>query len=554
MLDDLDLGSIADPGTRRAVELLLNLVESLQAQLLALREENQRLTDEIARLKGEQGRPKILPNRPARSAPDHSSEPERRTHKPWQKCAKLPRLEVDRTQTVPVDPLLLPPDAYFKGYEQVVIQDLVLRRENVCLRLAKYYSPSRRRTYLAARPAGYEGQFGPGIHTLALSLCYGTLVSKEQLVAFFRDAGILISSGQVAALLVHRHARFHVEAQAAAVAGLASSPWQHLDDTPTRVAGQNHSCRTLCNPLYTFYHTTPAKERLSVIETLRLGQGLSFRSDATATAYWEAVGLSQKVRRALMRLPTGREWDRGEFEALLADQLPVIGPQQRQRVLEGAALAAYRAQGEVPVVHTLLCDDAPPYREVTEALSLCWVHEGRHYKKLCPWLAPHQKALSDFRSRFWEYYRQLLAYQQQPSLSEAEWLSAAFDELFATRTGYFALDDRIEKTRSKKAELLRVLSHPELPLHNNPAELAARRRVRKRDVSFGPRSEAGVRAWDTFQSLSATCTKLGVSFYHYLQDRITRAGRIPRLAELIDERARTLDLGRSWATSPPASF
>ena len=30
-----------------------------------------------------------------------------------------------------------------------------------------------------------------------------------------------------------------------------------------------------------------------------------------------------------------------------------------------------------------------------------------------------------------------------------------------------------------------VLDHPELPLHNNASELAVRRRVRKRDVSFG---------------------------------------------------------------------
>ena len=41
-----------------------------------------------------------------------------------------------------------------------------------------------------------------------------------------------------------------------------------------------------------------------------------------------------------------------------------------------------------------------------------------------------------------------------------------------------------------------MLRHPELPLHNNPAELAARRRVRKRDVSFGPRSPTGAAAWD----------------------------------------------------------
>lgn len=36
-----------------------------------------------------------------------------------------------------------------------------------------------------------------------------------------------------------------------------------------------------------------------------------------------------------------------------------------------------------------------------------------------------------------------------------------------------------------------VLEHPEIPLHDNPAELDARLRVRKRVVSYGPRSTAG---------------------------------------------------------------
>jgi len=71
------------------------------------------------------------------------------------------------------------------------------------------------------------------------------------------------------------------------------------------------------------------------------------------------------------------------------------------------------------------------------------------------------------------------------------------------------LDRRLALTRDKKPELLRVLEHPELPLHNNPAELGARQRVRKRDVSFGPRSPAGAAAWDTFMTLAATTRKLG---------------------------------------------
>ena len=70
-------------------------------------------------------------------------------------------------------------------------------------------------------------------------------------------------------------------------------------------------------------------------------------------------------------------------------------------------------------------------------------------------------------------------------------------------------------------------------MHNNPAELGVRQRVRKRDISFGPRSPDGVAAWDTFMTLTETARKLGVSFYAYIFDRISMAYRLPSLAELI---------------------
>ena len=91
-----------------------------------------------------------------------------------------------------------------------------------------------------------------------------------------------------------------------------------------------------------------------------------------------------------------------------------------------------------------------------------------------------------------------------------------------------------------------VLTHPEVELHNNPAELGARQRVRKRDVSFGPRRAEGAKAWDTFQTLAATATKLGVSFYAYVHDRVSKAYQMPDLASLISARAKALNLDASW--------
>jgi len=60
-------------------------------------------------------------------------------------------------------------------------------------------------------------------------------------------------------------------------------------------------------------------------------------------------------------------------------------------------------------------------------------------------------------------------------------------------------------------ELLLVLEHPELPLHNNPAELELTI-VLRRNISYGTQTKDGTQAWDTFMSLVATTRKLGISF------------------------------------------
>jgi len=135
--------------------------------------------------------------------------------------------------------------------------------------------------------------------------------------------------------------------------------------------------------------------------------------------------------------------------------------------------------------------------------------------------------------RYWQFYQDLNEYRQSADEIKAKSLTSKFIELFSTMTGYDELDDRISKTLAKKEQLLRVLTHPEILLHNNPAELAARQRVRKRVISVGPRSDDGIQAWDTFMSLVGTTKKLGISFFDYINDRIKGEGQIPPLIEIL---------------------
>ena len=109
----------------------------------------------------------------------------------------------------------------------------------------------------------------------------------------------------------------------------------------------------------------------------------------------------------------------------------------------------------------------------------------------------------------------------------------------ALATGYVQLDDRISKTKAKKDKLLLVLSYPELPLHNNAAELAARSQARTRDVSLQTKSEAGTKSKDTFLTITQTAKKLGVRVYEYVYDRVSGTNEQPSLAKLIRQKNKT---------------
>ncbi|MCI0620928.1 MAG: hypothetical protein L0387_04530 [Acidobacteria bacterium] len=50
-------------------------------------------------------------------------------------------------------------------------------------------------------------------------------------------------------------------------------------------------------------------------------------------------------------------------------------------------------------------------------------------------------------------------------------------------------------------------------------------------------------------TLLSTTKKLGVSFYQYVQDRVTGVNQVPSLAELIQQKAQALNLGASWNSS-----
>src|ERR1700730_8865795 len=199
MIENFDPNTIEDEGLRQVVITLMNLVETLSAKVREQAEENQRLRDEVSRLKGEQGKPTIKPKAPAAAL---SSENDRRESKAHHKAKKQAQIRIGRVEVLTIDPKQLPDDAQFKGYDEIIVQDVVFRTDNITFRKEIYYSPSQKRTYRADLPTGYHGQFGPGVRAWVLALYYASGMSQPKILTLLQTIGMHISAGLLSTFLI----------------------------------------------------------------------------------------------------------------------------------------------------------------------------------------------------------------------------------------------------------------------------------------------------------------------------------------------------------------
>src|SRR5262249_11457122 len=150
-----------------------------------------------------------------------------------------------------------------------------------------------------------------------------------------------IAEGTISNLLIKDQHAFHAEKAAVLQAGVRSSPSQQIDDTATRGNGQNQYCQIICNPLYTIYQTTEAKDRLTILDVLRGGMPRRFRLNAEALAYLDQVQIAQLSRARLLQLPWEQDLDEATLERLLNEHLPQLPDQQRKWIRDALAVAAY---------------------------------------------------------------------------------------------------------------------------------------------------------------------------------------------------------------------
>jgi len=540
----IELPEIGPDDRTPLVEALLDLVRQLADRVSELEEAIQKLRDEIAVLQGQKPRPKISPSiltTPPENREAADSKPRKRGKPSRPKTAEL-----TIHHETPLHLADLPEGSRLRCYEAYVVQDLIIQNDNTKYLRARYDLPEGG-SVLAPFPAGVlpveGGHFGANLVAYILDQYHQAHVTEPVLLEQLWEYGIDISSGQLHRLLTEDKELFHQEKDELLAAGLAESSYIGTDDTGARHQGKNGYCTAIGNELFAYFESTHSKSRVNFLQVLQ-GVQRDYAINDMAVDYWK----QQKLASALIgQLSEGPQEFVGEaaWQARLA-ALAITNERHVRIATEGALLGGLIARG-VSKELAVLSDGAPQF--VVFVHAACWVHAERPLAKLVPHHEDHRVAIENIRSQIWELYKDLKAYQEKPDETQRPLLESRFDALVETRTGYPSINGPLKEMRDHKADLLRVLERPEVPLHNNAEESDIREFVKRRKISGGTRSDAGRRCRDTFASLKKTCRKLGIRFWDYLQDRVRGFNHIPRLGDLICQKAQEATAKKADAVS-----
>ena len=510
---------------------LKELVAQLLAEVAALKQTVAAQREEIARLKGLKGPPSIKPSGMEQATASSPAKPG--AAKPSRDKVR-PRVSIEER----VIPVTAPAGSRFKGYESFLVQDLVLSVRAVRYRRERWVTPDGQ-TILAALPAGVDGHFGPDLRRLVLVLYHQGQTTLPRLTALLRSVGVAISERQVQRLLTERQDGFLTENRDVLRAGLQSASWISADDTGARHKAVNGFCTQIGNDRFTWFGTRASKSRLNFLDLLRAGH-LDYVLNEAAFAYMRSRGLSGVVIARLAAAgPTHfadpAAWqvhlDRLGIATRTAAGLAVI-QDPVTIATEGAQWGSLHAHGFLRDA-VVLSDDAGQF--AIRQHALCWVHAERLVHKLDTFTDQQRAAQRQTRKLIWNFYADLKHYRINPTPSRRRALRARFDRIFRRRTGFVTLDRLLARLHANKAELLRVLERPEVPLHTNGSENDIRCQVTRRKISAGTRSDLGRDCRDAFLGLAKTCAKHAIAFWDYLGSRLGVAGAalIPPLPELV---------------------
>ena len=492
----------------------------------------QQLKDEIARLKGQKGKPVIKPSvleKPVSA--DEENEKSSGSGKRPGSAKRKKTEELDIHETRVICPGFIPEGSSFKGYQDYVVQDIVIKPHNTRYRLERWETPDGK-SVTGKLPDEVSGHFGPTLTAYILHQYYHAHVTQPLILEELGEFGIDISAGQLSRIITDGKESFHREKKEILLAGLGVSGYVNVDDTGARHNGKNGFCTHIGNELFAWFESTGSKSRINFLGLLSAGS-ISYIVNTDALDYMSAQKIPKSQIKKLSELSGTVFGSEAEWKTCLGG-LGITDERHVRTATEGALYANVIENGLNPDI-VIVSDDAGQFNIFVHAL--CWIHAERNVSRLIGFSDEQRQALEDKRSEIWDFYAELKDYKKSPGNEKKEELEKRFDEIFRGDTCFASLNQVLKRIHSSKSELLAVLIRPEIPLHNNLSERDIREYVKKRKISGSTRSENGRRCRDTFASLKKTCRKLGISFWNFLKDRITGEDEIPSLSDLIRQRA-----------------
>ena len=538
MTKKFQLPDIAEKDQTPVVKGLLVLIEQMAMRIQEQDEQIEQLKDEINILKGEKKRPKFKPSKlDQETDKDKDNKSTEKSSKKGKRpgSSKKPK---NSQLTIHEDKIIspegpVPEGSRFKGYQDFIVQELEIKTHNTRYRQERWVTPTGK-TLIGQLPKSLNGRhFGPQLISYILYQHHHCHTTQPLLMEQLREWGVDISSGQINQILTSGHAGFHAEKDELLQTGLEVSSYVTVDDSGARHKGKNGYVTQIGNEVFAWFGSTESKSRVNFLELLRAGK-TEYRLTPEAFTYMKVNKLPQTPLAALKSHAGTCAANKTQWLELL-EQLSISNERHRRIATEGALLGCVLHHGLCNDL-AIISDDAGQFNVLLH--GLCWVHAERLIHKLLPLNDNHREEIANIRSQIWNLYRDLKNYKTAPNSDQAKVLEKRFDDIFNQKTSYATLNATLKRIHNNKAELLLVLSRPEVPLHTNGSETDIRDYVKKRKVSGGTRSDEGRRCRDTFTSLKKTCRKLGISFWQYLTSRLGAIDHaIDPLPDIIRDRA-----------------
>ena len=217
------IGQILKMTKEEASPIVSELIDYIKQQ----GEMIQGLRDEIAQLKGQKPKPKIKPSNLDEETNKRKKKIRSQKRPGSKKKSKTKQLEIHEDKII--EPDFIPAGSVFKGYQDFMVQDIVIGNWNIRYRRARYLTPAGNHVTGKLSNRISNSHFGSTLTAFILYQYYHGHVTQPLIAEQLREYDVEISSGQINRIISESNGRYHHEKDMILSTGLKSSNYINVD-------------------------------------------------------------------------------------------------------------------------------------------------------------------------------------------------------------------------------------------------------------------------------------------------------------------------------------